>query len=939
MSRLFLVVMVLLLASLGCRDPTLVPPRSLESPSAMAVARGDVCLVTFDDADRVQRFEFKPCEDGERGAIGLITNEQSDRLAFMDLNSSLPRLVDFDAGTPGPNHLVVGRLPVDVAVSPDGTVAYTLNQLDRDVSIVDLYTPEVLTSRFSVDETPIAMDVDPVSGEVVVAAGSPTRLYGFAGISYCGAGERCTDSPAPEEVERRTIDLPGTVSDLVFSPAGGDLWVVYRDLAYASVVSFDATPDGFDTPCLSGTDSKPCVVAHVSLTFECRDGLDNDGDGLVDAADPQCYGPRGAESPLGIGRLETGTCANGIDDDGDGLIDRDDPNCALASGAEDVAAFDEPPQTVCSDGIDNDGDGSVDYPNDTGCYGALGRSERFVPHTGFDAVGIDPHGVFVYVADRVEEQILVVDARRKRLIDGPASELPRADAFDAELGVDLAPSPLAVQGAIDRQLVWVDPDDADHVIVRYDFGAWVSANNGSIQYIDTVVSFCEFTGEVVDNPAFWRGEQSEAESNCLSLPRFPLDTATSRVLAADSTLPAGCLEPDFVECVSCVEAGELPCAACLPYADTQFELCQRAFVDQVTQYVNPRFALRDGGGDDGRLLGLGTCEQPDELLESMQEAAQENPSGPQGLKCDSLLMPQPLQPSALSLEPTDVSGLSALGRADLFELRTLQFDTTAGNEPIVGFRPFDQRILTEGITTTFEGIIPGTQRSDGLFAANAEEDGSIWVDVGFNPCTQGVAPGDRFIVTGEPRSRCAVTDDLEYEIVETTHSEVRIAPVDGLAAAVPVRNCFETGFTYEVRASDEWIVVGEGAGFLSPYEAAFGQCVPRYSSSDVTSRVRTGELYQGPYYSFYMYPGFAGDDVQPVRGTSTTFRVSSGFSSVSFPTCSSLGQRCAAGLFPVDVLWVPGLPAGTLLLSPDPNDEFVHVRNLSDAAAGYTVVR
>ncbi len=906
----------------------------------MAVARGNVCLSTFEDAERVIQYDLSPCADGERGAIALIVNEQSDRLALMDLTSPLPRLIDLDPTTPGPNHLEVGRLPVDVASSPDGTIAYTLNQLDRDVSIIDLYTPQVLRARFSVNETPIALDVDPKSGEVVVAAGSPSRLYGFAGISYCGADEPCEGSPDPADVQPRSIDLPGTVSSLVFSPLGDEAWVVYRDLGYASVISFGETPDGFDTACLSGVDSKPCIVANVSLGFDCSDGLDNDGDGLVDQQDPQCFGPRGAESSRGLGRVQMDACANGLDDDEDGLTDRDDPDCAFASGLDEgVSPLATVPVTTCNDSIDNDGDRQIDYPSDLACYGPLGRTERTIRTLGFDAIGIDTHGVFAYVADRASEQILVIDARRKVLIDAPSAELPRTDALDAQLGVDVSPSPLSVQGAIERSISWRDPADDQHVVMRYDFGAWLSANNGSLQYVDTVVMFCELTGEIVDRNAFWRGEQSAQESRCLELPSFPLASASSRVVVADETLPASCLEPDFVECATCLEAGELVCEACLPFAPTQFELCQRAFTDDVTRYVNPRFALRDGGGDDGRLLGSGTCEQPEALLAAMQTYAAANPTGPQDLKCNSLLMPQPLVADAVSIAPDDVDALVGLGRATLVELRTLQFDADNANAPIVGFRPSDQRILTEGVTSTFEGVIPGTLRTDGLFARSAEDDGSIWVNVGFDPCVRGVAPGDHFVVTGEPLSRCAVKQNLEYEIVETTNSQLRIAPFDGGAAEVPTRSCFDQGFAYEVRATEEWVVVGEAAGFLSPFEPVLGQCIPRFGASRISSRVRTGELYQGPYYSFYLYPGIGGDEVPAVRGTSVTFQVTSGFASVLFPTCSSLGQQCAAGLFPTQVLWVPGLPGGTLLLSPDPNDEFIHVRNLEQSAGGYTVIR
>jgi hypothetical protein len=49
---------------------------------------------------------------------------------------------------------------------------------------------------------------------------------------------------------------------------------------------------------------------------DCTDGWDNDGDGLQDAADPDCAGTKATEQ-----------CANLADDDGDGLVDCADPDC------------------------------------------------------------------------------------------------------------------------------------------------------------------------------------------------------------------------------------------------------------------------------------------------------------------------------------------------------------------------------------------------------------------------------------------------------------------------------------------------------------------------------------------------------------------------------------------------------------------------------------
>jgi hypothetical protein len=303
-------------------------------------------------------------------------------------------------------------------------------------------------------------------------------------------------------------------------------------------------------------------------------------------------------------------------------------------------------------------------------------------------------------------------------------------------------------------------------------------------------------------------------------------------------------------------------------------------------------------------------------------------------------MPQPLAMEAAELPQDDVGALEELERASLLQLRTLQFDTDGAAEPLVGFRPFDARMVNETITTTYEGVLPGTTASNGLL--EEEEDDTRWLNVGFDPCGRGVREGDHVVITSERDDECGVEGELEYEVVERNADRVRLAPIDEPAFAdrVPGNGCFgDQPVSFEVRAADEWVVVGDTAGYFSETESAFGECVPRYAAEQIGSRVETGGTYVGPYYSFYMYPGFSPDDVDPVRDASFSFQVSSGFQSVLFPTCSSLGSRCDAGFFPAQVLWVPGLDTGTILLSPDPNDDFIHVRNLSETAAGYTVVR
>jgi hypothetical protein len=102
----------------------------------------------------------------------------------------------------------------------------------------------------------------------------------------------------------------------------------------------------------------------------CENGLDDDGDGLIDwPADPGCFdGPDNDEynSPP--------HCSDGYDNDGDGRIDYpNDPGCASNSDLDEYNP--PPPAAKCADGVDNDGDGKVDYPNDPGCTGSSDDDE------------------------------------------------------------------------------------------------------------------------------------------------------------------------------------------------------------------------------------------------------------------------------------------------------------------------------------------------------------------------------------------------------------------------------------------------------------------------------------------------------------------------------------------------------------------------------------
>jgi hypothetical protein len=88
----------------------------------------------------------------------------------------------------------------------------------------------------------------------------------------------------------------------------------------------------------------------------CRDGIDNDGNGLIDCYDLTCKGNKAANCPANerqdcglIG--QTVCCKNNVDDDFDGLRDCADSDC-----------FGDPlcQPEICNNGIDDNGDGKFD---------------------------------------------------------------------------------------------------------------------------------------------------------------------------------------------------------------------------------------------------------------------------------------------------------------------------------------------------------------------------------------------------------------------------------------------------------------------------------------------------------------------------------------------------------------------------------------------------
>ena len=108
-------------------------------------------------------------------------------------------------------------------------------------------------------------------------------------------------------------------------------------------------------------------------TIECADEIDNDGDGLIDFQDSDCWtDPLDPNSydPTDTVEAPKPECSDGQDNDGDGLFDFCDGTnvgtCDPGCGNQDDDVEDEN-APECSDGIDNDIDGFIDN-KDPDCW-------------------------------------------------------------------------------------------------------------------------------------------------------------------------------------------------------------------------------------------------------------------------------------------------------------------------------------------------------------------------------------------------------------------------------------------------------------------------------------------------------------------------------------------------------------------------------------------
>ncbi len=130
----------------------------------------------------------------------------------------------------------------------------------------------------------------------------------------------------------------------VWANLGGELFVangVSGKIYYIDIETKIATEVMNATANLNSNDGFNCGLATAPFEVDCGNGIDDDGDGLIDCEDPDCFNSNSCIVEI---------CNNGIDDDGDGFVDCADAECQTVTVCVEI----------CDNGIDDNGDGLID---------------------------------------------------------------------------------------------------------------------------------------------------------------------------------------------------------------------------------------------------------------------------------------------------------------------------------------------------------------------------------------------------------------------------------------------------------------------------------------------------------------------------------------------------------------------------------------------------
>jgi hypothetical protein len=179
-------------------------------------------------------------------------------------------------------------------------------------------------------------------------------------VAVCRAGQ--VDTAASSEVVNLVIagedPLSGPLNDLVGQISAGlnasplvDVVDIDVNVVNADGSAVDALVVTLLTPASDPQGLVQLRLGHAEVTgvacgapTECSDTTDNDGDGVIDAADPGCHTDGDATNPDSYDPTDDSEggpqCSDAADNDGDAVIDAADPGCHTDGDASNAATYD-----------------------------------------------------------------------------------------------------------------------------------------------------------------------------------------------------------------------------------------------------------------------------------------------------------------------------------------------------------------------------------------------------------------------------------------------------------------------------------------------------------------------------------------------------------------------------------------------------------------------
>jgi hypothetical protein len=283
-----------------------------------------------------------------------------------------------------------------------------LSMNDAFISYGSEEAPNTLTGTTSVSLQPQTVDVTVASVPpgLAIALGSVTLVTPSTRTVIAGS-LNSIGALTPQQQGAALYDFVswsngGAISHLFTAPAAPVTLTASFAAAPACGDGLDNDADGVadaaDPGCVSASDT-----SEQEAGLACDDGADNDGDLLADLSDPGCSAPAdpseqnasvacddgadndgdsladladlGCSGPADPSEHDVAlACDDGADNDGDGLADAADPGCANLQDASE-----RNPGVACDDGADNDGDELVDFPADLDCDGPTDTTELSPP--------------------------------------------------------------------------------------------------------------------------------------------------------------------------------------------------------------------------------------------------------------------------------------------------------------------------------------------------------------------------------------------------------------------------------------------------------------------------------------------------------------------------------------------------------------------------------